>query len=95
VFEPGDDVFDVAPGFCHRCGSGLSVGDGFLVAMATARTDTITAMSGDVVPRRRGKSKAPNFQYEGPVSVIRLALDVSDTRVRQRLEQQWAAVFRL
>jgi hypothetical protein len=43
-----------------------------------------------VVSRRRGKSKAPNFTYEGPVSVIRLELDIGDARVRQRLERQWA-----
>ena len=49
--------------------------------MASAPTDTVAATSGDVVaPRRRGKSKAPNFRYEGPVSVIRLELDVSDER---------------
>jgi Putative transposase DNA-binding domain len=63
--------------------------------MAAARTDTTTAISGDVVPRRRGKSKAPNFKYDGPVSVIRLELDAADDRVRQCLERQWAAVFRL
>ncbi len=58
--------------------------------------DTTAATSGDVaVSRRRGKSKAPNFKYEGPVSVIRLELDVSDARVRHRLERQWSAVFRL
>ena len=62
--------------------------------MATAQSDT-TAISGDVVTRRRGKSKAPNFKCEGPVSVIRMELDVSDTRVRRRLQRQWAAVFRL
>jgi Putative transposase DNA-binding domain len=73
----------------------MSVGDGFMIAMAAAPTDTITAISGDVVPRRRGKSKAPNFKYDGPVSVIRLELDVSDARVRRRLQRQWAAVFRL
>ena len=48
-----------------------------------------------MAPRRRGKSKAPNFTYDGPVSVIRLELDVSDARVRRRLERQWGAVFRL
>jgi hypothetical protein len=48
-----------------------------------------------VGPRRRGKSKATNFRYDGPVSVIRLELDASDERVRGRLERQWAAVFRL
>jgi hypothetical protein len=63
--------------------------------MAAPVTDTTAAISGDVAPRRRGKSKAPNFKYEGPVSVIRLELDVSDARVRGRLEHQWAAVFRL
>jgi hypothetical protein len=63
--------------------------------MAAAPTDTTTVTSGDVVPRRRGKSKTRNFKYEGPVSVIRLELDASDDRVRQRLERQWAAAFRL
>jgi hypothetical protein len=63
--------------------------------MAAARTDIATAVSGDLVPRRRGKSKTPNFTYAGPVSVIRLELDVSDARARQRVEQQWDAVFRL
>jgi hypothetical protein len=62
--------------------------------MAAAGSDT-TVISGDVEPRRRGKSKAPNFTYDGPVSVIGLELDASDTRVRRRLERQWAAVFRL
>jgi hypothetical protein len=73
----------------------MSVGDGFMIAMAAAPTDTTTVISGDVAPRRRGKSKAPNFRYEGPVSVIGLELDVSDARVRRRVERQWAAVFRL
>jgi hypothetical protein len=62
--------------------------------MAAARTDSPAADT--VVAPRRGKSKAPNFSYEGPVSVIRLELDVSDDeRLRRRLERQWAAVFRL
>ncbi len=73
----------------------MSVGDGFMIAMAAAFTDATTAIGGDVAPRRRGKSKAPNFTYDGPVSVIRLELDVSDAGVRRRLERQWAAVFRL
>lgn len=47
------------------------------------------------LPRRRGKSKAPNFTYDGPVSVIRLELDATDDRMRRRLERQWEAVFRL
>ena len=64
--------------------------------MAAAPTDITTATCGDTVaPRRRGKSKAPNFTYEGPVSVIRLELDVSGPMVRRRLERQWSAVFRL
>jgi hypothetical protein len=68
-----------------------------MIAMAAASTDTpATVSSGDVAePRRRGKSKAPNFNYDGPVSVIRLELDVRDPMVRRRLERQWAAVFRL
>ena len=72
----------------------MSGGDGFMIAMATASTDTTTAISGDAVTRR-GKSKAPNFKYDGPVSVIRLELDVSDPMVRRLVERQWAAVFRL
>ena len=64
--------------------------------MAAAPTDTSTAISGEVVvPRRRGKSKAPNFKYEGPVSVIRLELDACDERLCRRLERQWVAAFRL
>ena len=63
--------------------------------MASAPTDTASATSGDVVPRRRGRSKAPNFKYDGPVSVIRLELDATDERNRRRLEPQWEAVFRL
>jgi hypothetical protein len=73
----------------------MSVGFGFMIAMAAAPTDTTTAIGGDVVPRRRGKSKAPSVKYEGPVSVIRLELDVSDASVRRRVERQWGAVFRL
>jgi hypothetical protein len=48
-----------------------------------------------VVRRFRGKSRAPNFVYRGPVSVIRLELEVCDDRARRRLERQWVAVFRL
>ena len=83
--------------FRYRCGtSSLSVGDGFMIAMAAAPTDATTATSGEVVVvRRRGKSKGPNFKCEGPVAVIRLELDVSDPGIRWRLERQWAAVFRL
>jgi hypothetical protein len=82
--------------FRYRGGSGsVSVGDGFMIAMPAACTDNTAVISGDVVPRRRGKSKAPNFKYDGPVSVIRLELDASDPMVRRRVERQWAAVFRL
>jgi hypothetical protein len=63
--------------------------------MAASPTDTETVTSGDVTPRRRGKSKASNFKYHGSVSVIRLELDASDERVRRRLERHWEAVFRL
>ena len=59
----------------------MSVGDGFITHMAAAPTDTMDRDRGDVAaPRRRGKSKAPNFTYDGPVSVIRLELDASDER---------------
>jgi hypothetical protein len=74
----------------------LSVVDGFINDMTVALSDTTTATSGEVVvSRRRGKSKAPNFRYEGPVSVICLELDVGDPGVRRRVQAQWAAVFRL
>jgi hypothetical protein len=62
--------------------------------MGSAHTDNSVAAA-VVLPRPRGKSKAPNFKYDGPVSVIRLELDASDERVRGRLERQWAAVFQL
>jgi hypothetical protein len=54
-------------------------------AMANASTHS-TAMA--ALPRWRGKSKAPNFSYVGPISVIPLELDVSDQHVRERLERQ-------
>jgi hypothetical protein len=73
----------------------MSVGVGFMVAMSTGSTDTTTVTSGDVVRRRRGKSKATNFRHDGPVSVIPLELDVNDPMVRRRVEREWAAVFRL
>jgi hypothetical protein len=74
----------------------MSGGDGFMIAMAAESTDTTTVTSGDdVVARRRGRSKAPNFTYGGPVSVIRLQLDVSDERLRRRVQRQWSAAFRL
>jgi hypothetical protein len=67
-----------------------------MIAMAAVPADSTTVTSGEVVgPRRRGKSKAPNFKYDGPVSVIPLELDVSDPVVRRRVERQWEAVFRL
>ena len=82
--------------FRHRCGRGsMSVVCGCINAMSSAGTDIAAAISGDGVPRRRGKSKAPNFTYDGPVSVIRLELDVSDGEVLRRLERHWGAVFRL
>jgi hypothetical protein len=82
--------------FRHRCGSGwLSVVCVCMSLMAAAPTDSTTAISGEVVPRRRGKSKASNFKYEGPVSVIRVELDVNDPIARRRVERQWGAVFRL
>ncbi len=67
-----------------------------MTAMAAAVTDTTAGIGGDVAPpRRRGKSKAPNFKYDGPVSVIRLELGLTDGHIRRRLERQWEAVFRL
>src|ERR1700736_2410240 len=67
-----------------------------MIDMTVAFSGTATAACGEAVgSRRRGKSKAPNFKYEGPVSVICLELDVGDPGVRRRVEAQWAAVFRL
>jgi hypothetical protein len=93
----GDHTAVAAEADAHPLADGsLSVGDGFIGPMATAPIDTTTAISGEVVvARRRGRSKAPNFNYTEPVSVIRLELDVTDTRVRKRLERQWGAVLRL
>ena len=74
----------------------VSVACACMTTMAAAPTDISTAISSEVgVPRRRGKSKAPNFNYTGPVSVIRLELDLSDERTRRRLQRHWQAVFRL
>jgi hypothetical protein len=72
-----------------------SVGADFMNLMTAAPINTTTAISREVVPRRRGQSKAPNFTYAGPMSVIRLELDVTDSAARRPLEQQWGAVFRL
>jgi hypothetical protein len=67
-----------------------------MMVMAAASTDTAAVIGGEVgVSRRRGKSKALNFTFEGPVSVIRLEVDVGDPAARRRVEAQWAAVFRL
>jgi hypothetical protein len=53
--------------------------------MAMAPTDI---SGGAVLARRRGKSKASNFTYDGPVSVIRLELDLTDERVPKTLAQR-------
>jgi hypothetical protein len=62
--------------------------------MAATPTDSATD-SGVIGPRRRGKSKTPNFTYDDAVSVIRLELDASNEPMRQRLERHWGATFRL
>jgi hypothetical protein len=62
--------------------------------MAATPADSATVCE-VVGPRRRGKSKARNFRYDGAVSVVRLELDVSDEPTRRRLERHWKAVFRL
>ena len=67
---------------------------GCISPMAATPTDTTTD-SGVVGPRRRGKSKVPNFKYDGPVSVIRLELDASDKQLHRLLERHWDTVFRL
>lgn len=51
----------------------MSVGVGCISPMAVASTDVAAVTGSDVVPRRRGKSKARNFKYDGPVSVMRLS----------------------
>lgn len=60
--------------------------------MTSATVDRIAEAA---APRRRGKSRAKNFAYRGPRSVIRLELDAADAEVRRRLERQWTAGFRL
>ena len=62
-----------------------------MAPVAATRTDT----SGEVgLPRRRGKSQAPNFKYTGPMSLNGLEFDASDEQIRWRLEKHWNAVFR-
>ncbi len=74
----------------------MSVLCGCMSPMASVGIDTSAATCGEAAPpRRRGKSKAPNFTYDGPVAVIRLELDAADDLTRRRLERQWEAVFRL
>jgi hypothetical protein len=60
--------------------------------MPSATVDSTAERAG---PRRRGKSRAKNFTYRGPLSVMRLELDVADAEVRRRLERQWETAFRL
>jgi Putative transposase DNA-binding domain len=60
--------------------------------MPSATVDRVAERAG---PRRRGKSRAKNFTYRGPLSVMRLELDVADAEVRRRLERQWETAFRL
>lgn len=83
----------------YRRGSAVvSVPCGVMSSMESAPTDSPAVNCGDEVvaaPRRRGKSKAANFAYDGPVSVIRLELDLFDDRTRRRVERQWESVFRL
>ena len=69
-----------------------------MVFMATACPDITAPTSGDAVlggPRRRSKSKAANFTYDGPMAVVRLELDVTEASAQRRLQRQWEAVFRL
>lgn len=71
---------------------------GLMSSMTSVPTDSPAVSCGDEVvaaPQRRGKSKAANFAYNGPVSVIRLELDLFDDRTRRRVERQWESVFRL
>src|SRR6266446_2370541 len=68
----------------------MSVVSGYIRIMTSASTGSTVA-----APRRRGKSKAPNFSYSGSLSVVRLELDIADDSARRRVERQWKAVFRL
>ncbi|MEV6932864.1 hypothetical protein AB0M46_51395, partial [Dactylosporangium sp. NPDC051485] len=43
--------------------------------------------------RRRGPNRAVPWRHEGPVSVLRLPLDVHEPRVRQVLERVFGAAF--
>jgi hypothetical protein len=81
--------------FRYRCGSALLSVVCDCMRPWDPRTPTTPQLLRWCCRGRRGKSKAPNFKYDGPVSVIRLELDASDERVRGRLERQWAAVFQL
>jgi hypothetical protein len=95
----GVELIDVSPvsgrRFRQRRGIGwLSVACDCMSAMASAPADNV-ATTAVAMPRRRGKSKPPNFSYQGPVSVIRMELDATDEQVRRRVERQWVAVFQL
>lgn len=48
-------------------------------------------------PKRRGKNKAPRWRRDpnGPVSVLPIALDVSDPHDRRRVEKLFSASYRL
>src|SRR6202165_3007194 len=88
----GVELIDVSPvsgrRFRQRRGIGwLSVACDCMSAMASAPADNV-ATTAVAMPRRRGKSKPPNFSYQGPVSVIRMELDATDEQVRRRVERQ-------
>ncbi|WP_327001410.1 transposase [Dactylosporangium sp. NBC_01737] len=50
-------------------------------------------MANGVGPRRRGPKVAAAWRYDGPLSVLRLPLDVSDPQSRRQLERVFATAF--
>ncbi|HTJ39870.1 MAG TPA: hypothetical protein VL738_42265, partial [Dactylosporangium sp.] len=43
--------------------------------------------------RRRGPNRAAAWSYDGPVSVLRLPLDVHDPQTRRHVERVFSAAF--
>jgi hypothetical protein len=53
----------------------------------------IVAVGEVTVPRRRGPNRAAPWRWDGPVSVLRLPLDVHDPHVRRHVERLFAAGY--
>jgi hypothetical protein len=68
-------------------GCGTRYGRYGLHAIWSVAVDDVT------VPRRRGPNRAVPWRWDGPVSVLRLPLDVHDPHVRRHVERLYAAGY--